>query len=213
VAFGGAEVYSLFIQYRDTCGWWNNDCTTEFGIDEFLGLWILFEANGNPEIASVISTIIAQNLYVGGYNPPPCQNQQTCFNAVFNFIGAYSGGRGGLFAGPTSRRAREFVLNRPQLGNNGDARSMMSSLGSQARNPNSVVLWDRYYGPSNWGNVSDWGKRLRRGEISEGTINGYASSTVYFYINNAIYFSKAQYEYWEALGVDMTLAEEGETIP
>ncbi len=101
---GGADLYQLFLKYRNICGWWNNYMCGEnstFGLEEFLGLWIFMESGySNPDAADVIAVIVAQNLYNGGWNPAVCEDGGACFNAVLNFMGSYTRGTGGIFAGP-----------------------------------------------------------------------------------------------------------------
>ena len=128
---------------------------------------------------------------------------------LFNFTEtilhySYSQGKGGLFSGPgyTESRFEDKIK----------ARDIISVLGNKGLDINSVV-GDRNNGPSNWGNVTDWGRTLPKYNIPDRNINGTAPSTVYFYDNNAIYFSINQKNYWAALGVDMAMAKNGETLP
>ncbi|HNC09952.1 MAG TPA: hypothetical protein PLX14_14675, partial [Anaerolineales bacterium] len=210
---GGSEVYGLFLQYQNTCGWWNANCNVPFGIEEFVGMWAMLESNGNEDAAHVIATIIAQNLYNGGNNPATC-SVGLCYSGVFNFMAQYSQGKGTLFAGPNSAAAQQFQSSFPLgLGNADAKRSLMSTLGSAALDPNSASGWDRWTGPSNWGNVDDWGKTLRKSGFKEKIIYGTDPTSIYFYFNNAIYFSIRQKQHWESLGVDMTMAPNGHTLP
>jgi len=199
---GGAEVYKLFLQYRDTCGWWNSGCAINFGLEEFLGLWIYFESNRDSQIAGVLSTIIAQNLYVGGNNPAVC-SPKDCFAGVFNFIASYSNGRGGLFGGPSYAANETGTLS---------SSSNLSGWGKKALDMFSIVSPVRDLGPSNWGNRGGWGDALKDAHIPSYFVNGLAVDTVYFYTNNAIYYSISQQEYWKNLGVDMKMDAEGETL-
>jgi hypothetical protein len=205
---GGAEIRDLYISYRDNCGWWNNDCTTTFGVEEFIGMYILFESNSNTNLANILVTIFAQNLYVGGNNPAACSVGGVCANGAFNFIAANIDGSSGLLKGPLNDSIKIYDRNTPKLGSAADIRNLISRFGRSALNSNSVVLWDRKNGPSKWGNIQgadDIRKNLTQNKIQFGT----DSNTVYHLTGNAVYLSVNQYNYWDALGVNMTLAIPG----
>ncbi len=198
---GGQGVEELFHQYQSTCGWWNNNCdpSTKFGINEFLGLWILFESNYNENVVDLIAIVIAQNLFVGGWNPATCNNTP-CYNGVFNFIAAYSQGVGGIFAGPDNLTNQLIPINSPQFGGEVNLRMSLSKWGSKARNSNLVVLWDQLKGPSNWGNI-EGGHALNIDPSKFGTND----NTVFYNIGSFVVFSRNQYDNLVASGVDVTL--------
>lgn len=87
------------------------------------------------------------------------------------------------------------------------------------------MLWDWYTGPSNWGNVESgpgsWLAAVRKAAetqkdppLLEHNINGTAENTIYYYFNNAFYYSLAQKHYWtEEMGASAGMAENGETAP
>jgi RHS repeat-associated protein len=153
---GGAEVYALYQQYRVTCGWWNNyvcDASSTFGIAQFIGMYILFESDSNTNLANILVTIFAQNLYVGGNNPAACGIGGVCANGAFNFIAANIDGSSGLLKGPLNDSIKIYDRNTPKLGSAADIRDLISRLGRSALDSNSVVIWDRKNGPSKWGNI------------------------------------------------------------
>jgi hypothetical protein len=194
---GGAEMYQLYIDYKGSCGWWNNDCASEFGIKEFIGMYLLFESNANSDIANVLATTLAQNLYVGGFNPANCPGGGVCENAALNFIAANIDGNSALFAGPTNKSNQNFDIDHPRID---EPASKISSWGTAALAATSVVSRDRNVGPSSWGNYNGWASAL--GNIQPGL----SSQTVYYYAGNAIYYSVNQYNYWSSLDTDMTMA-------
>lgn len=166
---GGADISSLFIDYQTHDGWWNNNRTTQFGIEEFIGMYLLFESNSDLTIADVLATITAQNLYLGGFNPPTCNVGGQCFNAVFNFIAANIDGGSGLLAGSQNPSVKLYDKNAPSdLGGAAGIRNTMSTLGQNALSPSSVITWDRNSGPSSWGNNRSWAKALITDQIWEG---------------------------------------------
>ena len=200
VGYSGADVYKLYQEFHSACGWWNNNCKASFGINEFLGMWILFESSYDSTHGILIAKVVAQNLYVGGNRPAVCNPGNCPAAAVFNFIAAYSKGKGGLFAGPNSEAIQNAHKSHP-----GISASVISDLGSKALDPASVFGEDRWNSPSNWGNIPDWGNTLRDNRIQEAQFNGMNSATVYYYNGSFIVHSYFQKSHWEALGVDMTL--------
>ncbi len=225
-AMGGAEVYAIYRQFQTTCGWWNDYCNTTFEIREFVGMWAMFESNGNAEVAGVIATIIAQNLYIGGNNPPACPGG-SCFNGIFNFMGAYSKGVGRVFKGPNNKSVQQGCTDYPSVWHGPVAlRTTLFNLGDKALSRSSLdPTWDRWTGPSNWGNVKgghgSWLEAVREAAktqtdppIREYHINGTAKDTIYYYFNNAFYYSRAQKHYWTVeKGASAGMAENGETAP
>jgi hypothetical protein len=168
-------------------------------------MWALFESNSTPEIADIIATVIAQNLYVGGNNPAACSSQK-CFNGVFNFMAAYSQGQGKLFDGPNSTGIKMFAKNNPGLGGEAEVRSLVFSLGAHARNSTRVV-GDRYNGPSNWGNIKGADTLADPDQFHipvAPAINGTAPNTIYYLNPNFIVYSINQRKYFEPLGVDFS---------
>ncbi len=199
------DVLKVYLAYRNTCGWWNKDCTIHFGLAEFLGMWILMESNATLDLAEILTTVVAQNLFVGGWRPAVCETQ--CYtNAVFNFMAAYSQGTGGLFQGPGNLSVRMYARNNPGLE---DLPGLLSSLGAKALDPASVVLWDRWNGPSNWGNIKG-AEAIAKGIKDNHREFGTAYDTVYFMRQSAVYLSVNQYRYWQSLGVDMSFDVPGQ---
>lgn len=216
---GGAEVYDIYLQYKDVCGWWNDDCNAHFGVAEFVGMWAVFESNGNAEAAAVIATLIAQNLYNGGHNPATCPVGR-CYHGIFNFMAAYSRGEGRLFQGPNNASVQQAGTDFPSVwGGAAALRGTISNLGNIAVSRSSLdPTWTRETGPSNWGNVKggpgSWLAAVRNAEIKEYNINGTARDTIYYYFNNAFYYSLAQKDYWtNEMGATANMAENGETAP
>jgi hypothetical protein len=205
--YGGDQVKAWYDEYNKTPGWWNNYAKGTLTLEAFIGLWALMESGGNLTIACVIATIIAQNLYVGGFNPRAC-NTLSCVNGAFNFMAAQSQGTGGLFSGPEANKLYAKGL----LGPNGklkmykdeaEVANLIFNLGSKALDIGSVISLDKNKGPASWGNTKYWDDDLRYAGVHEGVINGTAKDTVYYYLGNAVYYSVAQYKYWK-LTTDMT---------
>ncbi len=69
ISIGGAEVLALYNSYNATPGWWNNYTAGALTLEAFVGMWALFEGSGYETMATIIATVIAQNLYVGGDRP------------------------------------------------------------------------------------------------------------------------------------------------
>jgi hypothetical protein len=136
---GGAEMYQLYLDYKVSCGWWNKDCTSEFRINEFIGMYLLFESNAKSDISNVLATTLAQNLYVGGFNPANCPGGGVCENAALNFIAANIDGNSALLAGPDNKSNQNFDIDHPRIE---DPAGKISSLGTAALATTSVVSWD-----------------------------------------------------------------------
>ena len=194
---GGAEIHDIYIGFRDSCGWWNDNCSSSFGLEEFIGMYFLWESNSNLTIANILTTVTAQNLFVGGFNPPTCNVGGKCFNAVFNFIAANIDGRSALLAGAQNETNQLYDKYTSKLGSAADIRNTMSTLGRNALNPSSVITSDRFNGPSSWGNDTPWKKTLTANEVPESSINGLSEDTAYYYFQDAIFYSVNQYNYWK----------------
>jgi len=200
VAYGGAAVYDVFLEYQNTCGWWNDDCNADFGLPEFLGMWAMFESAGNLETAKVIAIIIAQNLYNGGNNPAACPTGE-CFNGAFNFMAAYSGGTTGMLEGGIAYSAA-FKDSYPMaFGDGENKRSLISMLGQIALCRSCLPKeWTQKSVPSNWGNVTDrypgWLQKVRQSNIPEYAINGTDQHTIYYYYDDAFFYSRDQLDFW-----------------
>jgi hypothetical protein len=143
----------------------------------------------------VISTIVSQNLYVGGNRPAACAGGGTCYDAVFNYMATQIDESSGLLKGHQAPGNQYY---------RSEAGTLLSHLGGTTMDP-PLLVGDRWNGPSKWGNIPAWGQRLQQG-VDEHHINGTAPTTVYYYVGSAIYFSINQQKYWYALGVDMTMA-------
>jgi len=199
--YGGDEIKAIFEEFKSTPEWWNDYGKSEFTIEEFLGLYFLYESNivGSKErvndLAEILATITAQNLYVGGFTPAYCSVGGQCDNAVFNFIAANIDGNSGLWGGTSVANDYAQSTGIPKFGTEADLREEISSLGGNAVAPSSVISWNRNKGPSSWGNDQSWAKALIANQICEGN-NGLASNSIYYYFDDAIYFSVDQYNYW-----------------
>ncbi|NUQ84039.1 MAG: hypothetical protein HUU11_04930, partial [Anaerolineales bacterium] len=199
---GGDEIKSIFESFRDACGWWNNNCTSEFTIEQFLGMYLLFESNIDAPraqidtLSEVLATISAQNLYVGGFNPAYCSVGGQCANAVFNFIAANIDGSSGLWGGPNAAASYAQKTGVPKYGSETALRDKIASVGQMALDPSTVISWDRNKGPSSWGNDQSWADALIVEEIWEG-FNGLSPNSIYYYYRDAIYFSVDQWLYWK----------------
>jgi RHS repeat-associated protein len=209
----GSELLALFELYQTTSGWWNNYGALPFNLNAFLGMWILFESAYNLDVADLIISAISQNLFVGGWNSGSCQPGGVCSNAVLNFMASFIDGSSALRGGPAN------AINVPKFhdkvrGLSRGAYNLIRSFGGRALNPRSVVSWDRKNGPSIWGNINGTDTfRNKPYNIPESSnkqtiINGIAANTVYYYKGNFVILSVNQYNYWKALGVDMSLTRE-----
>ncbi len=200
------------LDYRDNPGWWNNNTRGTLTLEQFVGMYILFESSTGDKYstlkaADTLSIIFAQNLFVGGWNDPVCKAGGACGNAVFNFIGANIDASSALLQGSSNLSNQRFAKYNDGLGTPDDIRILINNLGTKALDPGTVI-GDRSSGPSIWGNYNgemDIYKILSH----NGTQNiafGSAVNTVYYLVNpNALYMSINQYYYWKNLGVDMTL--------
>ena len=199
---GGDEIELIFETFRDTPGWWNNNGTSEFTIEEFVGLYFLYESNIDgskekvEELAEILATITAQNLYVGGFNPAYCSVGGQCDNAVFNFIAANIDGNSGLWGRSDAAEAYALNTGAPKFGGETELRDKISELGQMALDPSTVISWDREKGPSSWGNDQSWASALIANKKWEG-FNGLSRDSIYYYYKDAIYFSVNQWSHWK----------------
>ncbi|RMF44292.1 MAG: hypothetical protein D6755_09325, partial [Anaerolineae bacterium] len=200
--YGGADIYARYEEFRNTPGWWNDNKIGVLTPEEFFGLYILFEAGGDPETADAIATVFAQNLYVGGYNPATCKVGGVCSNAVFNFIASQIDGGSSLLKDPQSDAIQLYGRNHHA------SRAQIQGIGFSAVSPDSVVTWDRNAGPSTWGNIKGGKTLSTQYHIPTNVVNGTASNTVYYFVpSNFVIMSINQVKYWQNLNVDMSLSK------
>jgi len=115
----GEDIYVLYLEYTRVNGWWNDFGKAAFGLTELLGMWILFEGTAGLvdtwlAQAAKIAVAIAQNLFVGSWNPAMC-GVGICYNAVFNFIAKHIDGGSGLLSGPNSASVKNEIIYSPRL--------------------------------------------------------------------------------------------------
>jgi hypothetical protein len=191
----GKFMQQLYDDYRKVSGWWNAD--GDFTLEDFVGLWILFEGSGASiietwiEQANLISTAVAQNLFVGGWNPA----RGVSINAVFNFMGSWRDGESGLGKGPDANRwyARDSGL--------ADTQAFMKSLGKAALHPTNLN-WDKNAAPSDWGNITG-AKTLAEKYGIENGMGSSSKNDVYYRNGHFIIRSINQTNHWISLKVDM----------
>lgn len=81
--FGGSEVKKLYDKMVAAhSGWWYAD--GHFGIEEFVGIVLFIEANGEIAIDDIIP-LANQELFGGGMRDPYCISEN-CMNGVFNYL-------------------------------------------------------------------------------------------------------------------------------
>ena len=197
----GKMAYNLYREYRGVDGWWNTD--GDFTIEDFLGLWILFESNSAQEEiwkeqGAWIATAIAQNLYVGGWNDPTGASN----NAVFNFMGSWLDGGSALHAGPDSPGVKQYNRNHSALT---DHQTFLKEQGTAAMHP-TQLNFDRNNAPSNWGNIEGACTIQRTLQVA-GKTTGSAKYSVYYLNPSFVVLSVNQSNYWTSQGVDMSFAE------
>ena len=112
-SYGGVEVEQFYdLLKSDKKGWWY--ALGDFTFEDFNGLLLQHESSGKPLVAygleqlsfenivklkmdfepkpygSLNAIVAAQQLYVGGWNPPYCPSGKACTNGAYNFWAAYS---------------------------------------------------------------------------------------------------------------------------
>jgi hypothetical protein len=130
----GADIETLFHEYQSSSGWWNDYGNITFTIEDFLGLYLMLESSYNESIMKILSTVFAQVLYNGGWNPPYCASN-ICRNGVFNFIAANIDGRSALLAGPNSQSVGMIPRHHPRLGGNSGVRALIRQYGKEGFKP------------------------------------------------------------------------------
>lgn len=191
----GEAIRDIYLQYLSAEGWWKS--SGSFGLNEFLGMWILFESYSRSLKtwrlqAEKIAIAIAQNMFTGGWNDPFGQSSY----ALFNFMGAWKDGKSGINAGPSNPSIEIY----PRVSGWGDeAGQLISDLGRKARNRASIVSKDQWGGPSIWGNVEG----LRNVNIPNNQF-GLSDNSVFDKNGSFVILTVRQYNYW-SLQVDMTL--------
>jgi RHS repeat-associated protein len=92
----GWKAKEYYERAKSRPGWWNNDTIDVLTPEQFLGLYILFEADGheNDKVYQSIVDAVGYQLFIdnkkqGGISPY-CTSE-VCVNGIFNNIAAYSG--------------------------------------------------------------------------------------------------------------------------
>ena len=193
----GRLVYSQYLDYQRIDGWWNND--GDFTIEDFVGLWILFESVSEVEVTwseqgSWIATAIAQNLYVGGWRDATGASR----NAVFNFIGLWLDADSSLGAGPNSKAVIEYNKNHPQVNH----QTFIKQKGTSALHP-TQLNFDRNRAPSIWGNIKG-ALNIQVSLQKLGRETGPVENSVYYINPSFVVLSANQHGYWSSKGIDMS---------
>lgn len=216
VAYGGYDLWRIFLDMKSRRGqWWNSDPENCFTFNTFIGLLILNESNlflspdnginsGSQQRAEIIALITSQNLYVGGTYTPYCISPSLCYSGAFNYWSRETEAAQNLindyfttgYVGPAS------VGNYYRAGQSGvhpDISLVLSEserLGATALHPSNLNS-NKDEAPTGYGNYYEWMMFLRKETIPERKINGTKKETVYYYADDAIYYSQLQYRYWK----------------
>jgi RHS repeat-associated protein len=197
----GAKISQLFQDMYDyTEGWWWDDGS--FTLEEFLGMWIIHEAAGDPEKAALIAITIAQSLYVGhvvGANDAACTSE-ICHNGVFNIMAAKANAGGALAGGFLDME--DVSAYGGYGGENGARMGAAAQYGSAALHPTSLIR-DKNDAPFNWGNSDPGTAGLRAAGIDSGDF-GTRVDSIYFMQGNWLIYTPNQAAYWISQGVPIT---------
>ncbi len=89
--YSGEGMQDLFNYYLQTPGWWNNNGTSAFTIEMFLGMMLMYElgegVSGEDWLIMAATLQIWGDSTAAGGHGPYCYS--TCQNGVFNFLAAY----------------------------------------------------------------------------------------------------------------------------
>jgi RHS repeat-associated protein len=92
---GGRKAYEYYLKARNRAGWWNNNEIGTLTIEQFLGIYLLYEASGIDEVLPWIKDATGAQLYLQppddfGGNSPYCTGE-VCRNGILNFMASYQG--------------------------------------------------------------------------------------------------------------------------
>jgi hypothetical protein len=92
---GGRRAYELYLKARNNPGWWNNNEVGTLTIEQFLGIFLLYEAGGLEAALPWIKDASGYQLFLPapdgfGGNTPYCTGE-VCRNGTLNFMAAYQG--------------------------------------------------------------------------------------------------------------------------
>ena len=90
---GGAQMWQLYLLYRNTAGWWNDNSTGVLSFEDWFGLMIMYEIYNETVATGAYIEAVARQLYMvgnpGDQFPTYCPNN-ICINGALNFLYAYS---------------------------------------------------------------------------------------------------------------------------
>jgi RHS repeat-associated protein len=93
---GGRKAYQYYYRARNNPGWWNNNEIATLTTEQFLGIFMLYEAGGyRDDPLSWIKNATGYQLFLPtpdnfGGNSPYCTGE-ICRNGIFNFMASYQG--------------------------------------------------------------------------------------------------------------------------
>ncbi len=92
---GGRKAYQYYYRARNNPGWWNNNEVGTLTVEQFLGIFMLYEASGIDATLPWIKDVTGYQLFLPtpdnfGGNAPYCTGE-LCRNGIFNFMAAYQG--------------------------------------------------------------------------------------------------------------------------
>jgi hypothetical protein len=92
---GGRRAYELYRKARNNPGWWNNNKTGTLTVEQYFGIFELYEAGGQDPALPWVKAASGYQLFLPtpdkfGGNAPYCTGD-LCRNGMFNFMAAYQG--------------------------------------------------------------------------------------------------------------------------
>jgi RHS repeat-associated protein len=165
----GKKAKQYYEWMRANRGWWNNNTLNTFTVQQFLGLWILWEAAGYRE-GDIIFTdyrdAIAYQLFTDPKKqwkyptddaPNPYCSGEVCDNGMLNWIGI---GNGGYLKTRFSPDALANPINHPAYTNDSYDEKNPEPLAAEAAAIGNYVLANRakysqadpWKSPFRWGN-------------------------------------------------------------
>jgi len=91
----GQRLKKMFEDMNQQAGWWNNDTPGSMTMTDFIGIWIIWEGNGNTIAEEYIIEAVGNQLWFNNrraLNRNRYCTEANCNNAIWNYMAVQGGG-------------------------------------------------------------------------------------------------------------------------
>jgi hypothetical protein len=164
----GKKMYKMYGELNSKAGWWNDNQPGGMTVEEFLGLWTLWERGGNPGLQSDLTEAVKNQLWMDDENqlnrPAYCRGR-TCMRGLFNFMGEYGGGHNA--ARYTGNAQPQLVIDEGEY-TLADLMAKAGPLGQELSMYDPTRISYNPNVPFGWGNNNEYYKMVENADLGYG---------------------------------------------